>query len=178
MTRSRILIISIILGLIVLSACSDNTVGLEPDVPADDQTNPPADPPPDDPPPVDPPPVDPPPDDPPPDDPPPDLHAGRGQFRHIDVLTFTRGMNFRVPAGAERRSVEEWLAHHVDINEGDLGVRDFDPDVEIFRYDLDLTAITSSSGTLPAPEDAYLHFAEETVIQYRDLAGNDVGQPV
>ncbi|MBC8424987.1 hypothetical protein H8E07_12755 [bacterium] len=181
MTPVRILILAIVLGLFTLTACSDDTVGLEPPVTVDDPPNDPPDGPPDDP---DDPPDDPddPPDDPddPPDDPvdPPDLAPGRGQFRHMDVLTFTRGMNYRVPAGAERRSVEEWLANHVDVNEGDPGVLDFDPDVEIFRYDLDLTAITTTSGGLPAAEEAYLHFAEETVIQYRDLAGNDVGEPV
>jgi hypothetical protein len=162
MTRTRFIITAIALGLVALTACSDDTVGLEPDLTVE-----PGDPP-----------ADPPPDDPPPQNPPPDLHPGTGQFRHIDVLAFTRGMNWNVPAGAERRSVEQWLADRVDVNEEDAGIRDYDPGVAIFRYDLDLTAITTTSGGLPAGEEAYLHFAEETVIQYRDLAGNDVGAPV
>ncbi len=154
------------LSLLGLSACSDETIGMEPPTPTDDQ---PVDPP------VDPPVV---PDDPPTDDVAAPLADGRGQFRHIDTLAFTRGLNYRVPAGAERDAVEQWLADHLDINEGDTGVRDHDPDVEIFRYALDLTAITPSSNALPTDETAYLHFSEDTVIQYRDLSGNDIGEPV
>jgi len=159
MTTPHITIIAVVLGLSALCACSDDTVGLEPDPIADT-------------------PIDPPSDDPPQDTPPSDLYPGQGQFRHIDVLAFTRGMNYRVPAGTERRDVEAWLSQRLDVNEGDLGMGDFDPDVEFFRYDLDLTAITTTSGTLPDAEEAYLHFAEETVIQHRDLSGNDVGEPV
>ncbi len=150
---------TLMLALFTLTACSDETIGLEPPVPQD---GPPDDPGiPDDP-------------DDPSDRP---LADGSGQFRHIETMAFTRGLNYRIPAGCECDAVELWLADRLDINEGDLGIRDHDPDVEIFRYALDLTAITPDDD-LPADEEAYLHFAEETVIQYRDLSGNDVGAPV
>ncbi len=155
--RTCILFIALIV-LSNLSACSDETVGMEPDAPdANDPIDPIA--PPDNP-------IDAP------------LAEQVGRFRHIDVMAFTRGLNYRVPAGAERDAVEQWLSERLDINEGDLGIRDHEPDVEIFRYDLDLTRIEDSSSTPPDDEEIYLHFAEETVIQYRDLAGNDIGDPV
>ncbi len=109
--------------------------------------------------------------------PPPDLSPGRGRFRHIDILSFTRGLNYNVPPG-ERQLVEQWLADHVDVNEGDPGIKTYDPDVEIFRYDLDLTAMLPAGEPLPDDEEAYLHFAEETIIQRLDLAGNPVGEPI
>jgi hypothetical protein len=109
---------------------------------------------------------------------PPALPSGRGNFRHIDILAFTRGLNYNVPAGAERQSVEEWLAYHVDINESDSGIKGINPHVRVFRYDLDLTIALPPNSPLPATEDAFLHFAEQTTIQPRDLAGNDIGDPI
>jgi len=171
MTTLRTCILcTLLLALFTLTACSDETIGMEPPVPQNGSPDDPPVDPPDDP---DQPdnPVDP---DDPSDRP---LASGSGQFRHIETLAFTRGLNYRIPAGGERDAVEQWLADRLDINEGDLGVRDHDPDVEIFRYALDLTAITPDDD-LPTDEEAYLHFAEETVIQYRDLSGHDVGAPV
>lgn len=107
---------------------------------------------------------------------PPFLMPGRGQFRHIDILEFTRGLAW-IPAG-ERVLVEAWLAEHVDVNEGDLAVKVLNPAVKIFQYEYDMTAPTAGDYPIPDDEGAYLHFAETTVIQFRDLGGNDVGGPI
>jgi enediyne biosynthesis protein E4 len=106
----------------------------------------------------------------------PDLNPGRGQFRHIDILDFSRGLTY-IPEG-ERVQVEEWLADHVDVNESDLGVKAYDPTVKIFRYEYDMTAPTAQDYPIAANESAYLHFSEETVIQFRDLGGHNVGDPI
>lgn len=146
------ILLALLIALSGLTACSDETAGMEPTAPGGDD---------------------------PADDPiAAPLADGVGQFRHMDVLAFTRGLNYRVPAGVERTAVEAWLADHLDVNEGDPGIRDHDPDVEIFRYDLDLTAQIDGHAAPPDDEAAYLHFAEETVIQYRDLSGNNLGDPV
>lgn len=107
---------------------------------------------------------------------PPILNPGRGQFRQIDILEFSRGLAW-IPSG-ERIRVEEWLAHHVDVNEADLGIKTVNPRVKIFQYAYDMTAPVAQDYAVPRDEGAYLHFAETTVIQYRDLGGNNVGAPV
>ena len=104
------------------------------------------------------------------------LRPGHGQFRHIDILDFSRGLTW-IPAG-ERVQVEAWLANHVDVNEADLGIKGYDPTVRIFKYEYDMTAPTAQDYPLPTNESAYLHFAETTVIQFRDLSGNNVGGPI
>lgn len=101
-----------------------------------------------------------------------------GQFRHINILAFTRGMDFVIPAGSERDRTEEWLSHRLDINEKDLGMAAYDEDIRFFRYDLDLTVFKATSNEIPDWEEAYLHFSEPTELAHRDRAGNYTGTVV
>jgi len=108
----------------------------------------------------------------------PDLNLGQGNFRHIDIFTFTRNMDHALN-NSEYENALEWLAFHTDINEKDMDLKDHNPDTKIFRYALDLTIFTDTDDPLPSNEDAYLHFSETTVIQPRELdESTNHGEPI
>lgn len=113
---------------------------------------------------------------PPPAEEPVVYRAGSGNRPWIDVYDFTRGLGYTVPA-AEQPAALAWLATRLDFTEADLEIKGYNPDVRVFLYELDMTAAIDSPD-LPANESAYLHFSEDTVIQYRSVGGAPFGEPI
>ncbi len=108
-------------------------------------------------------------------------------WSHITILDFGRHVQW-LPYGATRTAGYEWYARHVDAMEtisdrfysqygmtSSAYVKTFNPTIKTFTYDLDLSMClhmdcnaTSAvnSAQMNLPEDQYLHFSQDTTIQY------------
>jgi hypothetical protein len=110
------------------------------------------------------------------------------QFRHIRILSFGRKLRLLPAEGGVRRAAFDWFNAHVDLAEQQSLRPSGEEAPPTFRYELDQTALREPIEALPRtdiaglPEEYFLHFAEDTELEYRELDGSPLldasGQPV
>lgn len=99
-----------------------------------------------------------------------DADGGKGLMRHIDILDFGRNLKY-IQNSALRRQMYDWFSSHVDVAEGGVinnsdvtgEYKSRNPNMKVFRYKIDLTGDLSQSDL---PEDYYLHFSEDTRMEF------------
>lgn len=117
-------------------------------------------------------------------------------WSHINVLDFGRAAR-SIPDNTLRAQALEWYARHVDVMESEMDnttqqnantqstyLHTLNPTMKTFGYDYDLTMCQNAhcNQSIPTPhpifanlpEDYYLHFAEDTQLQFRNLQGEVV----
>ncbi|MBI5405275.1 MAG: hypothetical protein HY976_03550 [Candidatus Kerfeldbacteria bacterium] len=126
----------------------------------------------------------------------PDYNPNSPHWSHINVLDFGRAAR-SIPDNTLRAQALNWYARHVDVIESEMDnttqtgpntqstyFHSLNPTLKTFGYDYDLTMCQNAhcNQSIPTPhplftnlpEDYYLHFSEDTQLEFRDLNGQAI----
>lgn len=124
------------------------------------------------------------------------VSATSPHYSHINILDFGRAVRW-LPYGSIRTEGYRWYAQHVDVMETQMDnatfsggdttstyIKSLNPSIKTFGYDYDLTMCQHEhcDHTQPPhslftnlPEEYYLHFSQDTQVQFTDHLGNSMG---
>jgi hypothetical protein len=96
-------------------------------------------------------------------------------WSHINISDFGRALPFQGDASV-RSNAYSWFNQHVDLaevtgNAADL--RSTNPTMRLFIYQLDLSTFANTDSA-NLPEEYFLHFSEDTEMQFRAFDGSTV----
>ena len=115
---------------------------------------------------------------------------GPSNWSHVNVLIPGREVGFTSPNSPGRQAYNEWIAKHADAVETQMDtyranindhnapyLKRLNPAIRTVGYDNDLT-MSQVPELASLPEDFYLHFSEDTRLQWGGLTVDIPGSPV
>jgi hypothetical protein len=96
-------------------------------------------------------------------------------WSHINIADFGRALPYQGDASI-RAAAYQWFGQHVDLAEvtgNATDLRSTNPTMRLFIYQLDLSTFANTDSA-NLPEEYFLHFSEDTEMQFRGLDGSTV----